>query len=121
MYELTIAGHFSSAHFLRGYQGSCQNLHGHTWKAEVSIAAGELNDLGLVFDFREIKKQLREFLSTLDHTCLNELPAFKSANPSAENLAKYIYQEFAKSCRPFKVTKVRVWESEDASVTYHES
>jgi 6-pyruvoyltetrahydropterin/6-carboxytetrahydropterin synthase len=120
MYELSIAGHFSSAHFLRGYQGLCQNLHGHTWRVEVTISSAKLNELGLVFDFREIKKTLREFLAAMDHTCLNELPAFAKDNPTTENLAKYIYAEFGKRCQPFTVKKVQVWESENASITYYE-
>ena len=120
MYELSIGGHFSSAHFLRGYPGSCKQLHGHTWKVEVTISSKELNELGLVFDFREIKIKLKEFLATLDHTCLNELPAFAKANPTTENLAKYVYQEFCQRCVPFKVKKVQVWESDNASITYWE-
>jgi 6-pyruvoyltetrahydropterin/6-carboxytetrahydropterin synthase len=121
MYELSITSDFSSAHFLRGYDGSCQNLHGHTWKLEVTIRSDKLDDIGLVFDFREMKKRLKEFLTPLDHTCLNDLPAFKQINPSSENLAKYIYHEFAKQCHPFKLKQVRVWESDTASVTYYEN
>ena len=120
MYDLSIIDDFSSAHFLRGYRGECQNLHGHTWKVEVTILSDKLNDIGLVFDFREIRKKLREFLSKMDHLCLNDLPAFSQANPSTENLAKYIYQEFAKECQLFKIKQVRVWESDSASVTYYE-
>lgn len=120
MFELSITSDFSSAHFLRGYDGSCHHLHGHTWKLEVTICSEKLNDIGLVFDFREIKKKLKEFLACLDHTCLNDLPAFSKANPSTENIAKYIYHEFAVHCRPFKIQKVRVWESDSSSVTYYE-
>lgn len=120
MYELSIGGHFSSAHFLRGYPGACKQMHGHTWRVEVTITAEKLDELGLVLDFREIKKKLKEFLAPMDHTCLNELPAFAQANPTTENLAKYIYQEFGKRCAPFKVKKVQVWESDHASITYSE-
>lgn len=120
MYELTINGHFASAHSLRGYDGPCKHVHGHTWKVEVTIQAQMLNNIGLVVDFKELKKKLNEFLMHIDHVNLNDLPAFKEVNPSSENLAKYIYQEFAKLCRPFKLLRVRVWESETSSVTYYE-
>ena len=66
MYELTIQDEISSAHFLRGYGGACQNLHGHTWKVEVTICAETLNDIGLVLDFREMKKKLREAGATIN-------------------------------------------------------
>ncbi|MDP2653279.1 MAG: 6-carboxytetrahydropterin synthase QueD [Candidatus Omnitrophota bacterium] len=120
MFELSVTGHFCSAHALRGYDGPCKNLHGHTWKTEVTIQADRVNDIGLIMDFKEVKHKLNALLDRLDHVNLNDLPAFQSANPSTENLAKHIYQEFAQDCRPFKLLKVRVWESETASVTYYE-
>ena len=118
MYELSIIENFSSAHFLRGYNGPCENLHGHTWKLEIAITSENLDDIGLVVDFKDLKGRLQRFLQSLDHICLNDLPAFKDKNPSTENLAKYIYQEFAKECHPFLLKKVRVWESETCSVSY---
>ncbi len=120
MFELSIKGDFAAAHFLRGYDGMCKNLHGHTWKVEVVIVADRLNDIGLVLDFREWKGKLKAFLNTFDHVCLNDLPFFRKNNPSTENLAKYIYQEFAGQCEPFPLKKVRVWESKSSSVTYSE-
>lgn len=120
MFELSISGDFSSAHFLKGYQGACQHLHGHTWRVEVTIVAAQLNEIGLVFDFREMKKKLSEFLDTMDHKCLNDLPAFQQVNPSTETIARHIYREFGKLCLPFSIKKVQVWESDNASVTYFE-
>ena len=118
MFELSITGDIAAAHFLRGYEGPCKNLHGHTWKIEITLLADQLNEIGLVVDFAEVKKKLREFLLSLDHVCLNDLPFFKEVNPSTENLAKYIYEEFAKVTKPFILKRVRVWESETSSVTY---
>ena len=120
MFELSISDHIAAAHFLKGYQGPCKDLQGHTWKIEVTIQSKELNSIGLVVDFQETKKKLKEFLTHLDHVSLNDLPAFQKNNPSTENLAKYIFQEFSKQCQPFKLTKVRVWESDTASITYFE-
>ena len=120
MYELSIHGHFASAHLLRGYEGPCKDLHGHTWKVEVTIASEKLNEIGLVADFKDMKKKLNVFLEKIDHVNLNDLAVFKTLNPSTENLAKYIYQEFAKECRPFPLKRVRVWESDSASIAYYE-
>lgn len=120
MYELSMNGHIAAAHFLRGYDGPCKDLHGHTWKIEVTIQSDKLNKIGLVADFKDVKRKLNDFLVHLDHVCLNDLPYFQKVNPSTENLAQYIYREFAKQCRPFKLIKVRVWESENSSITYYE-
>lgn len=120
MFELSITGDIAAAHFLRGYEGPCKNLHGHTWKIEITLLADQLNEIGLVVDFAEVKKKLREFLLSLDHVCLNDLPFFKEVNPSTENLAKYIYRKFSENCQPYHLQRVRVWESESASITYYE-
>lgn len=120
MYELTIAGHFAAAHFLKGYPGQCKNLHGHTWKLEITIQSATLDDIGVVMDFKVLKPRLNEFLKRLDHGCLNDLPEFERSNPTTENIARYIYREFAAECQPFKIKQVRVWESDNASVTYFE-
>ncbi len=119
MYELSVTGDFSSAHFLRGYNGPCENLHGHTWKFEVTIVSRDLNELGLVVDFRDIKDKLKSFIGHLDHVSINDLPAFREVNPSTENLARYIFEEFSKQCQPYRLIKVRVWESDTSSVTYY--
>lgn len=118
MYELSIKSDFAAAHFLRGYEGKCKNLHGHTWKVELVLEGRELDKAGMVVDFAVVKKQLKEFLEELDHAHLNDLPYFKEINPTTENLAKYIFDEFPKRYRPLKVKRVTVWESDQASVTY---
>lgn len=120
MYELTIKGDIASAHFLRGYEGKCKDLHGHTWKVDVVIAGDQLDRIGMVADFAALKMQLREFLTAIDHVCLNDLPYFKEVNPTTENIAKYIYTNFAKTVAPLKLKEVRVWESDTASVVYYE-
>src|SRR5204863_5950539 len=107
MFELSMNGHIAAAHFLRGYDGPCKDLHGHTWKIEVTIQSDKLNEIGLVMDFKDVKRQLNDFLHHLDHVSLNDVAHFRKVNPSTENLAKYIFQQFAKECRPFKLIKVR--------------
>ena len=120
MYELKIKSHIASAHFLKGYQGRCKDLHGHTWYIEVVLASEELDPIGMVADFAVIKKQLNEFLSPLDHVCLNDLEHFQRNNPTTENIAKYVYRNFAKVVAPLQVKRVQVWESETSSVVYYE-
>ncbi len=120
MFELKIRDHFASAHFLKGYQGACQHLHGHTWKVEIIVTSDVLDSVGLVADFKILKKILKEVLMPLDHVHLNELDAFKEINPSTENLAKYIYNQSKTAFAPLRVKSIEVWESDTASVVYHE-
>ena len=119
VYELKISDTFASPHFLREYNGPCENLHGHTYKLEITLQSDQLNDLGLVVDFREVKQKLKKFLEHLDHICLNDVPFFKENNPSTENISRYIYEEFSKQAEGYTVKKVRVWESDCSSVTYY--
>ncbi|MBI5150717.1 MAG: 6-carboxytetrahydropterin synthase [Candidatus Omnitrophica bacterium] len=120
MFELSIQSDIAAAHFLRGYDGPCKDLHGHTWKIEVVIARGELDAVGLVADFALLKRQLKEFLRTVDHVCLNDLAYFKEHNPTAENIARYVYVNFSGVVAPLEIKQVRVWESGTSSATYYE-
>ena len=121
MYELTVTDSFAAAHVLKGYEGGCEKLHGHTFKIEVTLVSGALDKIGFVVDFTQVKEKLKAFLKELDHSYLNEdVPYFKTNNPTTENLAKYIYQGFAKASQPFKIKQVKVWESDDCCVAYHE-
>ena len=120
MFELSIKGDIASAHFLRGYEGKCRNLHGHTWKIEIVVMGDRLDEAGMIADFALLKKQLKGFLKTIDHVCLNDLPYFHEVNPTAENIAKYIYIRFGGVIEPLKIKNVRVWESDTSSVTYYE-
>ena len=119
MYELAVRGDFAASHVLRGYEGSCSKLHGHTWKVEVVLEQEGLDKIGMVADFKVVKKRLREFLERLDHVHLNDLPAFQEANPTTEHLARYIFEEFSRECEPIRIKRVQVWESESASVVYY--
>ena len=120
MYELSITGDMAAAHFIEGHEGKCKNLHGHTWKIEVTVISEKLNDIGMVADFAVLKKKLRGTLNETDHVCLNDLPFFKGAPPTTENIARYIYQNFSAAIGPLDLKRVRVWESDTSSVTYYE-
>ncbi len=123
MYRLKIKGSFSSAHYLKNYQGACENLHGHNWVVEVEVKGKKLNSIGLLIDFKELKKALKKVLSELDHKLLNELPFFKENNPSSELIAYYIFKRLEEELSAFpevKVSSVTVFETEGASATYYE-
>ncbi len=120
MYEVTIKKMFSAAHRLDNIGGSCEKLHGHNFLVEVSVASDSLDAEGLLIDFRHLKGRVAALLETLDHKCLNEIPALRGLNPSAENVAKFIYDALSETFKGDRVSvsKVTVWESEDAKATY---
>ncbi len=122
MYELTVKTHFAAAHNLRGYEGACERLHGHNWKVEVFVEAKKLDDIDVAIDFKVLKSETAKVIDKLDHYYLNEVPPFDKINTTAENIARYIYQELGKNLDDgnVRVSRVRVWESETAAATYYE-
>ena len=122
MYEVLIKTDFSGAHNLRGYRGKCEKLHGHNWKVEARFEKDVLNDIGIASDFKILKSKLKLVLKKLDHAYLNKLAAFKKKNPSAENIARYIFEKLTSSIKEkhLLVKSVSVWESENSCATYYE-
>jgi 6-pyruvoyltetrahydropterin/6-carboxytetrahydropterin synthase len=122
MYEIKIESYFSGAHRLRGYDGQCENLHGHNWKVEIFVSSWELREDGMVLDFRRLKQATQNVLETLDHKYLNEIPYFAEINPSSENIAKYIFDRVRERLGESraKVTKVTAWESAGDCASYYE-
>jgi 6-pyruvoyltetrahydropterin/6-carboxytetrahydropterin synthase len=120
MYEVTIIKSFSAAHILAEIGGKCEELHGHNFKVEATVAASDLNSTGLLIDFRVFKKWLDEILEDIDHKYLNIIPSFAGINPSAENIAKYVYEKMDLKAKAagVDVVRVKIWESENALVTY---
>ena len=92
MYEVRVTADFAAAHFLRDYNGKCENLHGHNYKVYVHVRGEKLNEGGMLLDFSLLKAVLREVIGKLDHTNLNDLEYFDQ-NPSAERIATYIYEK----------------------------
>ena len=120
-YEVMIERNFSSAHQLRGYKGKCENLHGHNYKVEIFAKGSELNNIGLLIDFGDLKEAADEIVNYFDHRNLNELPPFdEELNPSAENLAKYIQEYLSSRIEDERVTvyKVRCYETPTSIATY---
>jgi 6-pyruvoyltetrahydropterin/6-carboxytetrahydropterin synthase len=122
MYKLKIITSFAAAHNLNNYQGECENLHGHNWRVEVTIAARDLDKAGLCIDFKILKSETKEFLNSLDHKYLNELTTFKGVSPSSENISKLIFEEMSKKLNNgnVKVDMITVWESDFACASYYE-
>ncbi|MFC2062943.1 6-carboxytetrahydropterin synthase QueD [Chloroflexota bacterium] len=120
MYQISVEQHFDAAHFLRGYRGKCEALHGHRFRVEVRVNASALDDIGLAYDFVELKRQLADILIRLDHTCLNDVPPFGDINPSSENIATVIYNELRPKLAgtPVSLASVTVWESPQTGITY---
>jgi 6-pyruvoyltetrahydropterin/6-carboxytetrahydropterin synthase len=121
MFEVMIERNFSSAHQLRGYKGKCENLHGHNYKIEIFARGRELDHIGLLVDFGELKTAADDIVQYLDHRNLNELPPFDAElNPSAENLARYILERVAARVgdERVQVYKVRCYETPTSVATY---
>jgi len=118
-YEVVVEAYFSSAHNLRGYDGDCERLHGHNWRVEVAVQGKKLDDIGLLVDFRALKKLVRGVVDGLDHTYLNEHPVFRKMNPSTENLGRFIAEQVSKGLpRNVQISWVRVWEGPATRATF---
>jgi 6-pyruvoyltetrahydropterin/6-carboxytetrahydropterin synthase len=125
MYEISAFGHFDAAHFLRGYAGKCANIHGHRWKVEITLVGAKLNKTGILIDFMEVRSMLKDILNVFDHKLINEVAPFDQLNPTAENLARFVFDEMSERLKyqtasNDRIARVTVWESEAASATYFE-
>lgn len=119
MYELTAEAQFDSAHNLRKYDGPCESLHGHTYRVQVSYAGTTLADDGILIDFKDLRSALDEVVSYLDHRYINELPEFHDVNPTAECLARFIFERM-RGLLGSSVSRVTVWETPTSSASYFE-
>jgi len=122
IYTIKVTTSISAAHSLRGYPGDCKNIHGHNWKIEVTLQSNSLNEIGMAMDFRTIKNETEAFLQTIDHTYLNEHKPFDQINPTAENIARWIYQGLSRRLNSsnVRIIEVWVWENENYSASYRE-
>jgi len=122
VFELTVEASFSAAHQIRGHPGPCARLHGHNYRVEVTVVGPELDARGLLVDFGELRAACRRALDDLDHRFLNDLDAFRAANPTAEALARHLHQRIAQelhpAAAPVRVARVTVWESDTSRATY---
>jgi 6-pyruvoyltetrahydropterin/6-carboxytetrahydropterin synthase len=134
MFEVSVDETFSAGHALRGYKGKCENPHGHNYKVRLTVQGPQLDSIGLLFDFVHLKQVLRAVTNNMDHKYLNDQPPFIELNPSAENIAKYLYDEVSRGLKEIspapaapavdtkdvpRITSVTVWETDITSATYH--
>ncbi|MDH5484244.1 MAG: 6-carboxytetrahydropterin synthase QueD [Gammaproteobacteria bacterium] len=121
-YTLKVLTDFASAHTLRDYPGACSRMHGHNWKVELEVEATALNEIGIAIDFKQMKQTANEVCDQLDHRYLNELEPFTEINPTAENIAAWLYSEISKRLNneTVQVSALTLWETERASVRYTE-
>jgi len=125
MFEVTVEDSFSAGHYLRNYKGKCENPHGHNYKVRVTLAGTKLDEAGLLLDFKLLKQVLRPVIERIDHQMLNDLEPFTVLNPSAENLARYFYDQTNLHLSDVTAGRVRVkdctiWETDTTTATYYE-
>ena len=128
MFEVSVEETFSAGHALRGYRGKCENVHGHNYKVRVTLEGPALGSIGLLYDFKDLKEAIQCAIRQLDHQFLNEIAPFDAVNPSAENLAKYFFEEIARllgengpkgnPSAPCAVKRVTVWETDTTTASY---
>ncbi len=123
MYEIEVKAAFEAAHLIRGYAGKCARLHGHNWEVTAIVRGAELDELGMLIDFKILKSELKKVLDEFDHRFLNELEPFITENPTAENLARKVFERLS-TAEVFngttKLYGIKVCESPNSSVTYYE-
>ena len=133
MYQVSVEEEFAAGHALRGYRGKCENPHGHNYKIRITVEGKALNKIGLLIDFVDLKSAMHDTSRKLDHVFMNDVEPFKTANPSAENIAKYLYDEVTRGLKEVtgasasaadaknapQITSVTVWETDITSATYH--
>lgn len=125
MFEVTVERDFSSGHFLRNYKGKCENPHGHNYKVRITLRGEALDQAGLLLDFRDLKQVMRPVIDRLDHQMINDIEPFTTINPSAENLAKYFYEETNRQLVEMTGGRVcvkdcTIFETDTTTATYYE-
>jgi 6-pyruvoyltetrahydropterin/6-carboxytetrahydropterin synthase len=125
MFEVTVEDSFAAGHYLRNYRGKCENPHGHNYKVRVTLAGEELDNAGLLLDFKDLRELMRPVIDRLDHQMINDLEPFTERNPSAENLAKYFFDEANLRLKKatngrVRVKDVTVFETDSTTAKYSE-
>ena len=120
MYEVIVKSGFSAAHQLRYHDGKYENLHGHNWTAIVTVETKELDAIGVGIDFVELKKIVESILSRLDYKNINEVPPFDKKNPSAENIARWLFDELvpAINSENVQLKRIEIKEFDNSGAAY---
>jgi 6-pyruvoyltetrahydropterin/6-carboxytetrahydropterin synthase len=125
MFEVTVEAGFSSGHYLRNYRGKCENPHGHNYRVFVTLIGKDLDEAGLLLDFKLLKQVLKPTVDFLDHQMINELEPFTIINPSAENLARYFYDQTRQQLHDMTSGRVTIkdctlYETDTSFARYYE-
>jgi 6-pyruvoyltetrahydropterin/6-carboxytetrahydropterin synthase len=120
MYLLNVKAHYDAAHFLRNYKGKCEKLHGHRYEVEAGMAFDDVGEGGMAYDFGDAKRVLREIAGRLDHENINDLEPFTTLEPSAENQARWIFEQMREQLGEHapNLAYVRVWETPNQYAQY---
>jgi 6-pyruvoyltetrahydropterin/6-carboxytetrahydropterin synthase len=124
MYEVTVEETFAAGHALRNYHGKCENVHGHNYKIRATLEGGQLDEAGLLIDFNDVKRVLNGIIDRVDHKFLNDVAPFDTLNPSAENMARWFYEEMEKGLAAVpaktdaRLAEVRIWETDTSVAAY---
>ncbi len=122
MFQVSVEESFSAGHALRGYKGKCENPHGHNYKVRVTLEGPSLDSVGLLYDFVHLKQVIHGVIQAVDHKFLNDVAPFDVLNPSAENIAKYFYDEASREMRQSpdgpRIASITVWETDVTAATY---
>jgi 6-pyruvoyltetrahydropterin/6-carboxytetrahydropterin synthase len=125
MFEVSVEDTFAAGHALRGYRGKCENPHGHNYRVRVTLTGDSLDEIGLLYDFKDLKGVMNAVIEELDHKFLNDMEPFRQQNPSAENMARYLYQEIRRQLPAdtdghIRIKQVELWETDTARAVYFE-
>lgn len=122
MFELGIKTSFSAAHHLVAYPGACAVLHGHNWAIEIFVKGDELDELGMLLDFKVLKASVNSLMEELDHTDLNTHEAFHNVNPTSEFISQFLYKRLSADVNTgrYKISKVTVYETPTSQCSYWE-
>lgn len=121
-FTIKTVSRFSAAHVIPGHPGICARLHGHNFRMEVEVKGTQLNEIGILIDFQDLKSATQNLIDKIDHRYLNEIPPFDKISPTAENIAQWAYHEIKKQINPAlaQLVAVSVWESENSGVRFTE-
>ena len=125
MFEVTVEDTFAAGHYLRNYKGKCENPHGHNYRVCVTLTGRDLDKAGLLLDFKDVRHVMKPVIDRLDHQMINDVEPFTTLNPSAENLAKYFYDEtnarlHSHTSGRVSVKTVKIFETDETTATYYE-
>src|SRR5262249_7075427 len=125
MGEVTVEAPLHAGHYLRNYKGKFENPHGHNYRVRITLAGKELDKAGLLLDFKDLREVMKHVIDRLDHQMINDLEPFTTLNPSAENLAKYFYDESNGRLEHVtngrvRIKNVTIFETDTTTATYSE-